>query len=84
MSHFKTGISGNDLKDAARRDAAAAGLDAAIYSHALGYHGHGAGPWVGMWDDQEARPDKGDYPVQPKYGLVDRTQRSCSGARVGR
>ena len=65
MSHFKTGISGNDLKDAARRDAAAAGLDATIYSHALGFHGHGAGPWVGMWDDQEARPDKGDYPVQP-------------------
>ncbi|MBT8100240.1 MAG: aminopeptidase P family protein, partial [Gammaproteobacteria bacterium] len=65
MSHFATGISGNDLKDAARRDTAAAGLDAAIYSHALGFHGHGAGPWVGMWDDQEARPDKGEYPVQP-------------------
>ena len=64
MSHFRVGISGNDLKDAARRDTAAAGLDAAIYSHAIGFHGHGAGPWVGMWDDQEARPDKGDYPVQ--------------------
>lgn len=66
MSNFKTGISGNDLKDKARRDTAAAGFDATIYSHALGYHGHGAGPWVGMWDDQEARPDKGDYPVQPR------------------
>jgi Xaa-Pro aminopeptidase len=65
MSHFRTGISGNDLKDAARRDTAAAGLDASIYSHAIGFHGHGAGPWVGMWDEQEARPDKGDYPVQP-------------------
>ena len=65
MSHFRTGISGNDLKDAARRSTAAAGLDASIYSHALGFHGHGAGPWIGMWDDQEARPDKGDYPIQP-------------------
>ena len=59
MSHFRTGISGNDLKDPARREVADAGLDAVIYSHAIGYHGHGAGPWVGMWDDPEARPEVG-------------------------
>ncbi len=65
MSHFKAGISGNDLKDTARIETAAAGLDAAIYSHAIGFHGHGAGPWIGMWDDQEARPPKGGYAVHP-------------------
>ena len=65
MSHFRTGISGNDLKDTARRAVAAAGIDGVIYSHAIGYHGHGAGPWVGMWDDPEARPEVGEYPVQP-------------------
>ena len=65
MSHFRTGISGNDLKDTARREVAEAGIDAVIYSHAIGYHGHGAGPWVGMWDDPKARPVVGEYPVQP-------------------
>lgn len=65
MSHFRSGISGNDLKDAARQEVAAFGIEAVIYSHAIGYHGHGAGPWVGMWDDPEARPEVGEYPVQP-------------------
>ena len=65
MSQFRTGISANDLKDAARRLVADAGLDAAIYSHAIGYHGHAAGPWIGMWDNQEARPRIGEYPINP-------------------
>lgn len=65
MSLFRTGISGNDLKDAAREAVAAEGIDAWIYSHAIGYHGHAAGPWIGMWDDQAARPPIGEHPVQP-------------------
>jgi Xaa-Pro aminopeptidase len=65
MAIFRTGISGNDLKDATRRAVADAGLDASIYSHAIGYHGHAAGPWIGMWDDQEARPPIGEHRIQP-------------------
>ncbi len=65
MSQFRNGISGNDLKDAARRLVADAGLDAAIYSHAIGYHGHAAGPWIGMWDRQDARPAIGEHPINP-------------------
>lgn len=60
---MKVGRSGNAVLAAARRDAAAAGLKATIYSHALGYHGHGAGPWIGMWDNQDPIPIRGDYPV---------------------
>ena len=63
MRNFRVGESGNDLKDRARREALAAGIRANIYSHAVGYHGHGAGPWIGMWDDQAARPAAGDYAV---------------------
>jgi methionine aminopeptidase len=63
MRNFRAGESGNDLKDRARREALAAGIRANIYSHAVGYHGHGAGPWIGMWDDQAARPAAGDYAV---------------------
>jgi Xaa-Pro aminopeptidase len=65
MGNFRSGISGNDLLAESRDEVIAAGLDAAIYSHAIGYHGHGAGPWIGMWDDQYARPSMGDYPINP-------------------
>jgi len=66
MRNFRVGESGNDLKDRSRRDAQAAGIRANIYSHAVGFHGHGAGPWIGMWDDQAARPAPGDYPVNER------------------
>lgn len=66
MRNFRAGESGNDLKDRARREALAAGLRPNIYSHAVGFHGHGAGPWIGMWDDQAARPPTGEYPVNPQ------------------
>jgi len=51
-SSFKVGISGNDILAAARAKAIAQGLDPSIYSHPLGYHGHGAGPAIGFWDNQ--------------------------------
>ena len=60
---FRTGRSGNEVLAAARRSAARQGLKATIYSHALGYHGHGAGPWIGMWDNQQPVPGRGDYPI---------------------
>lgn len=65
IGNFRSGISGNELQAQSRREAIAAGLDATIYSHAIGYHGHGAGPWIGMWDDQFAKPPVGEYRVQP-------------------
>ena len=65
MSKFRTGISGNELLSESRQEADAAGLNATFYSHAIGFHGHGAGPWIGMWDDQDARPPIGDYQVYP-------------------
>lgn len=49
---FRAGISGNDVLAAARQASIAQGLKPSIYSHPLGYHGHGAGPPVGMWDNQ--------------------------------
>lgn len=63
MRNFRNGESGNDLKDRVRKTAQDAGIRGNIYSHAVGFHGHGAGPWIGMWDDQAARPATGDYPV---------------------
>lgn len=34
-----------------------------LYTHPLGFHGHAAGPTIGMWDAQEGVPVKGDYPM---------------------
>jgi hypothetical protein len=34
-----------------------------VYSHPIGYHGHAAGPVIGLWDGQDGVPGKGDYPV---------------------
>ena len=40
----------------AREEAIAEGLDPSIYSHPIGTHGHGAGPAIGFWDNQDADP----------------------------
>jgi Xaa-Pro aminopeptidase len=39
------------------------GINASVYSHPIGYHGHGAGPAIGMWDMQNGVPGSGDYPL---------------------
>ncbi len=54
--HFALGRSGNEVLALTRAEAAAAGLDASIYSHPIGLHGHGAGPSIGFWDNQNADP----------------------------
>ena len=57
--HFAVGRSGNAVLALARAEALAAGLDPSIYSHPIGLHGHGAGPSIGFWDNQNADPRGG-------------------------
>jgi Xaa-Pro aminopeptidase len=59
------GRTGNEVLAAARAAAAAEGIDADVYSHPVGVHGHGAGPAIGQWDDQRGVLGPGDYPVHP-------------------
>lgn len=56
ISHFQTGLSGNEVLRMARADAIEAGLDPSIYTHPIGTHGHGAGPAIGFWDNQNGDP----------------------------
>ena len=56
IRHFKVGRSGNEVLALARAEAIAAGLDPSIYTHPIGSHGHGAGPAIGFWDNQNADP----------------------------
>ena len=59
------GRTGNEVLAAARAAAAAEGIDADVYSHPVGVHGHGAGPAIGQWDAQAGVPGAGDHPVHP-------------------
>jgi hypothetical protein len=60
---FKQGITGNQLLRIALSKARELGIKGQIYTHPLGYHGHGAGPVIGLWDNQESVPGRGDYPL---------------------
>ena len=62
-SHFKTGRSGNEMLKLTRDQAIAEGIKPSIYTHPLGMHGHGAGPLIGLWDQQGGVPGRGDYPL---------------------
>jgi Xaa-Pro aminopeptidase len=64
MSCFHTGVTGNEILRASREQAAGEGIRPAIYSHPIGLHGHGAGPTIGLWDQQDGVPGAGDYPVR--------------------
>lgn len=63
LSEMQVGRTGNTVLMAARERALAAGLKPSIYTHPLGYHGHAAGPTIGLWDQQGGVPNNGDYPL---------------------
>src|SRR3954471_18438127 len=65
MAELRAGRTGNEVLAAARAAAAAEGIDGDIYSHPVGYHGHGAGPAIGMWDHQDGVPGAGDRHLHP-------------------
>ncbi len=62
-SHFKTGRTGNEILAATRSQAIDEGIKPSIYTHPIGYHGHGAGTMIGLWDQQEGVPYRGDRPM---------------------
>lgn len=64
-NEFVTGRTGNEILAAALQKAAEEGIKATIYTHPIGYHGHGAGPTIGLWDQQGGVPGNGDYPLYP-------------------
>jgi Xaa-Pro aminopeptidase len=61
---FRTGRTGNQILAEARGKALSMGLKPSIYSHPIGFHGHGAGASIGFWDNQEADP-RGEHRLRP-------------------
>lgn len=64
-TQFKSGRTGNEMLASALKKGKDAGLKPTIYTHPIGYHGHGAGPTIGLWDQQGGVPHRGDYPLYP-------------------
>jgi Xaa-Pro aminopeptidase len=65
MQHARLERTGNQALADALGDARKEGLTPSIYCHAIGYHGHAAGPPIGMTDYQEGVPVRGDYVFRP-------------------
>jgi Xaa-Pro aminopeptidase len=65
MQHAKLGATGNAALAAALAQAKSEGLTPSIYCHPIGYHGHGAGPPIGMTDYQSGVPVRGEYVFRP-------------------
>ncbi|MEP7199075.1 MAG: M24 family metallopeptidase, partial [Chloroflexota bacterium] len=61
MEAMIVGRTGNAVLQATLAQAKAEGLNPTVYSHPLGYHGHAAGPTIGLWDQQGGVPGRGDY-----------------------
>lgn len=65
MEYAVLGGTGNEALAAALGQARAEGMTPSIYCHAIGYHGHAAGPPIGMSDYQDGVPVRGDYQFRP-------------------
>lgn len=63
IEQFAIGKTGNEILTAALEQAKKEGITASIYTHPIGYHGHAAGPTIGMWDMQQGVKGTGDYPL---------------------
>ncbi|MEL6356901.1 MAG: M24 family metallopeptidase, partial [Bacteroidota bacterium] len=53
VRQYQNGRTGNEMLLAALDEGKAEGLRPTIYTHPIGYHGHGAGPTIGLWDQQD-------------------------------
>ncbi len=57
------GRTGNEVLAGVRAAMAAEGIEGRMYTHPIGVHGHGAGPVIGLYDQQEGVPGRGDVPL---------------------
>jgi Xaa-Pro aminopeptidase len=61
--NFTQGKTGNQILAESRKQAIDQSLTPSIYTHPIGYHGHAAGPTIGLWDMQNGVPHNGEYPL---------------------
>ena len=78
---FKVGKTGNEVFSEALAKAAQENIQAMLYTHPLGIHGHAAGPTIGLFSDQKPQPRKGDLAIHQNtaYALELNTCREIKG-----
>mgnify|MGYP004703303071 CR=1 FL=1 len=60
-AQMTAGRTGNEILASILEQTGREGIDATVYTHPLGYHGHGAGTTIGLWDMQGGVPGRGEY-----------------------
>jgi hypothetical protein len=66
LDEMAPGRTGNQVLAGALARAGQEQLGATIYTHPLGVHGHAAGPTIGLWDQQQGVPGRGDYALHDR------------------
>ncbi len=67
---FKVGKTGNDVFVESIERGKKEGIVPMLYTHPLGIHGHAAGPTIGLFNDQNPIPVKGDVKVHDATGYA--------------
>lgn len=65
LGEFKEGLKGNEILREALKKAEAEGLDPRIYTHPIGFYGHGSGMMIGMTEKQDFVPGTGEHRLFP-------------------
>jgi Xaa-Pro aminopeptidase len=79
-SKMKKELTGNNVLTLSRKHAEQQGVEASIYSHPIGIHGHGAGALVGLWEQQEKVGKSGELRISSHsaYAIEGTTYMSVS------
>jgi len=62
-AEFKEGLTGNEIQAAALKKGREEDLNPRIYSHPIGFHLHAAGALIGLPEQQEGVPGRGEFTV---------------------
>ena len=64
-NEFVTGRTGNEILARTLEACDRESINCSVYTHPIGPFGHGPGPTIGMWDDQDGTPVRGDWVLHP-------------------
>jgi Xaa-Pro aminopeptidase len=65
LGEMREGRKGNEILVAALAKAKAEGIEGSIYTHPIGFYGHGSGMMLGMTEKQSFVPGTGERPLYP-------------------
>ena len=69
-NNMKLGKTGNEVFVESLEQGKQEGLRPMLYTHPLGFHGHAAGPMIGLFTDQRPQPVKGDLKLHNHTGYA--------------